>query len=111
MALWEPDPVDVDPIDRDEIGEEDDKWDDDSMNKLERKLEGLRIFNAKLETSSDKDITITRYKIKEDTIEMAANQTYDKMTKLFNDTRERYGLASTGKPIRNYDSFQSRRQW
>ena len=53
MASWEP--VDIDPTDRDEI-EEEDKWDDNLMNELERKFEGLRQFNATLETSSDQNV-------------------------------------------------------
>ena len=53
MALWEP--VDVDPIGGDEIGEEDDKWDDDLMNDLEKRFEELRRFNKTFEGSRDKD--------------------------------------------------------
>ena len=57
MDSWEAvDPVDINPIDHHEIEEENDKWDDNSMNELERKSEELRRFNATLETSSDKDI-------------------------------------------------------
>ena len=36
MTSWEP--VDIDQADRDEIEEEDDKWDDNLMNELERKF-------------------------------------------------------------------------
>ena len=82
------------------------------MNELERKFEELRRFNAILETSSDKDveknITIDKLRLKKDTIELVANQIYDRMTKLFNDTRERLGIkggANVEKPIRNYDNF------
>ena len=53
MASWEP--VDVDPIDRDEIADEDDKWDDDFMNDLERIFEELRQFNKKINESRDND--------------------------------------------------------
>ena len=39
MASLEPvDPVDIDPIDRDGMEEEDDKWDDNLMNELERRF-------------------------------------------------------------------------
>ena len=41
-------------------------------------------------------------------IELVANQIYDKMAKLFNDTRKRLGIkgcAIIDKPIRNYDNF------
>ena len=59
------------------------------MNDLKRKFEELKRFNATLETSSDKDITL-------DTLE------------LFNDLRKGLGInggASIGEPIRNYDNF------
>ena len=75
MATWEP--VDIDPIGHDEIREEDDNWDDDFMNDLERRFEELRHFNARLETSPDKDfgnITLEKNKETEDTIELVANQ-------------------------------------
>ena len=86
MASWELG-VDIDPIDRDEIGEEDDKWNDNSMNKLERKFEELRRLNVTLETSYGKDIMLDKDELKNDTIELAANQIYDKQ---FNDTREKF---------------------
>ena len=71
MSSWEPvDPVDIDPIDRDELEEEDDKWYDNSMNKLERKFEELQQFSATLETSSGKDIMLDKDKLKNDTIEL-----------------------------------------
>ena len=94
MARWEP--VDVDPIDRDGIREEDDKWDDGKITEIEAKLEEeLRYFNARLETSPDKDvvnITLEKRKVKEDMIELVANKIYDKMTKLFNERRKRLGV-------------------
>ena len=95
MASWEP--VDIDPTDRDEIGEEGDKWDDDLLNELERRFEELRRFKATLETSSDKDLENDildklrlKKELKKHTIELVANQIYDKMTKLFNDMKERF---------------------
>ena len=79
MAQWEP--VDIGPADHDEIEEEDDMWDDNLMDKLEERFDKLKKFNATLETSSDKDVDITLDKLglKEDTIELVANQIYDKM--------------------------------
>ena len=103
-------PVYIDPFDRDEIGEEDDKWDDDLTNDLERRFNELRQFNATLEDSADKElenIKLEKNKLKKDTIELAANQIY-KMTKLFHDTRKRLGIkrgANVEEPIRNYDSL------
>ena len=47
--------------------------------------------------------------MKKDTIEQAANhQIYDRMIKLFNDTRKRLGIKggdNIEEPIKNYDSF------
>ena len=41
-------------------------------------------------------------------IKLVANQIYDKMTKLFNNVRQRLGIKGSGhieEPIRDYDSF------
>ena len=46
--------------------------------------------------------------MKKDTIVLSANQIYDKITKLFNDTIKRLGIKggdSIEEPIRNYDNF------
>ena len=104
-------PVDIDPIDYEEIGQKDDEWGDDLMNDLERRFNELRHFNSRLETSSHeefREITLERNKLREDTIELVANQIYDRITKLINDRRERLGIkrgAKIGEPIRIYDSF------
>ena len=58
---------------------------DGKITKIEAKLEELRQFNEKLETSSDEDfgnITLEKNKVKEGTIKLVANQIYDKITKL-----------------------------
>ena len=47
-------------------------------------------------------------KFKCDTIELVANQIYDKLTNYFNNTRKRLGIQK-GRPIepmRNYDNFE-----
>ena len=81
-------------------------WDDGKITEVEVKLEELRHFNARLETSPDKDvgnITLEKRKVKEDTIELVANQIYDKITKLFNERRKRLGIkggANIVEPIR-----------
>ena len=54
MASWEPE--DIDSTGRDETGEENDKWDDDFMNDLERRFHKLKQFNARLETAPYKDV-------------------------------------------------------
>ena len=83
--------LDIDLIDRDEIGEEADKWGDGLINDLRNRLDELRRFNATLETSSDKDITLDKNKLKKGTIKLVEDEIYDKMTNLFNN--------------KNYDSF------
>ena len=62
-------PVDIDPIDRDEMGEEDDEWDYGKITEIEAKLEELRYFNSRFETSSHEDfgnIALDKNKVKED---------------------------------------------
>ena len=110
MATWEPD---IDPFDRDDIGEEDDRWDDTFTHNLETRLNKLRQFNKTLNESTDED-TIemtekTRDALKKDTIELIANQIYDKVTKLFNDRRKRLGIKGgmpIVDPIRDYSKFK-----
>ena len=108
MATWEPD---IDPFDRDDI--EDYKWDDDVIKDLELRFNKLRVFNETLNESTDLD-TIemtekTKDALKHDTIELAANQIYDKLTIFFNKDRERFGIQG-GKPIiepvREYENFK-----
>ena len=110
MATWEPD---IDPFDRDEIGEEDYRWDDTFINNLETRLNKLRQFNKTLNESTDEDtidiMMKTKNVLKNDTIELIANEIYDKLTKLFNDRRKRLGIKG-GKPIidhiRDYSKFK-----
>ena len=110
MATWEPD---IDPFDRGEIGEEDVRWDDTFTNKLETRLNKLRQFNETLNESTDEnliDMTIkTKNALKKDTIELIANEIYDKLTKLFNDKRKRLGIKGgtpIADPIRDYSKFK-----
>ena len=89
MASWEP----VD-IDHDGIRDEDYEWGDDLMNDLERRFNQLRQFKITLDESSDENLidmtTITKNAFERDTIELAANQIYDKLTIYFNDTRKNW---------------------
>ena len=51
---------------------------------------------------------ITKNALKRDTIELVANQIYDKLTKLFNERRKRLGIgggANIVEPIRDYETF------
>ena len=108
MASWEP----VD-IDYDKIGDEDYKWDDDVIKDLELRFNKLREFDETLNESADKD-TIemtekTKDALKHDTIELVANQIYDRLTIFFNNDRKRFGIQE-GKPIidpmREYRNFR-----
>ena len=110
MATWEPD---IDPFDRDEIGEGDDRWDEAFTHNLETRLNKLRQFNSTLSETHDenlRDITINNKEaLKRDTIELIANEIYDKLTKLFNDRRKRLGIKGgkpINEPIRDYSKFK-----
>ena len=110
MATWAPD---IDPFDRDEKGEEDDRWDDTFTNELETRLNKLRQFNETLNGSTDEvfiEMTEkTKNALKKDTIELIANEIYDKLTKLFNDRRKRLGIKGgtpIAEPIRDYSKFE-----
>ena len=108
MATWEPEG-----IDRDDMGDEDYKWDDDIMKDLELRFNKLRKFNETLNESTDEDTIEMTEKTKDafihDTIELAANQIYDRLTIFFNNDRKRFGIQG-GKPIiepmREYRNFK-----
>ena len=108
MATWEP--VDTD---YDKIGDEDYKWDDDVIKDLKLKFNKLREYNESLNESTD-EVTIemtekTKDALKCDTIELVANQIYDKLTIFFNNDRKRFGIQG-GEPIiepmREYRNFK-----
>ena len=108
MASWEP----VD-IDRDGLGEAYDKWDDDIVKDLELRFNKLREFNETLNESTDEDtIEITekaKNALKRDTIELVANQIYDRLTIFFNNDRKRFGIQGGEPiidPIRGYRNFR-----
>ena len=109
MASWEP--VDIDIADRDDI--EDDSWDENAMNNLQKRYEELRQFNIKYNKSRDEAtreetstyIDSTRHDIEE----LVANQIYDKLTTMFNNNRKRLGILKGEPvldPIRKYDDFK-----
>ena len=108
MATFEP----VD-INYDKIGDEDYKWDDDVMKDLELRFNKLREFNETLNESTDEDtIEITdkaKNALKRDTIELVANQIYDRLTIFSNNDRKRFGIQG-GEPIiepmREYRNFK-----
>ena len=82
MASFEP----VD-IDRDGMGEGYNKWDDNVLKVLEIRFNKLREFDETLNESTDEDtIDITektKNALKHDTIELAANKIYDRLTIFF----------------------------
>ena len=108
MATWEP--VDTD---YDKIGDEDYKWDDDVIKDLELRFNKLREYDETLNESNDVEtmgrILDTKDALKRDTIELVANQIYDKLTTFFNNDRKRFGIQG-GKPIiepvREYRNFK-----
>ena len=108
MATWEPEGIDYD-----KIGDEGYKWDDDVIKDLELRFNKLREYNETLNESKDVatiEMTVkTKDALKRDTIELVANQIYDKLTIFFNDDRKRFAIQG-GKPIiepiREYDYFK-----
>ena len=108
MASFEP--VDTD---YDKIGDEDYKWDDDVIKDLELTFNKLREFDETLNESTDED-TIemtekTKNALKRGTIELAANQIYDRLTIFFNNNRKRFGIQGGEPiiyPIREYRNFK-----
>ena len=97
MATWEPEGIDYD-----KIGKEDDNWDDDVIKDLEVRFNKLREYNETLNKSNDEatiEMTVkTKDALKRDTIELAANQIYDKLTIFINNDRKRFGIQG-GEPI------------
>ena len=108
MATWEP----VD-IDYDKIGNEDYKWDDNVIKDLEVRFNKLREFNETLNESTDEDTIEMTEKTKDvskrGTIELVANQIYDRLTIFFNNDRKRFNIKK-GEPIidpmREYQNFK-----
>ena len=78
------DPVDTD---YDKIGDEDYKWDDDVIKDLELRFNKLREIDETLNESTDEnniEMTIkSKDALKHDTIELAADQMYDRLTIFF----------------------------
>ena len=108
MATWEPEGIDYD-----KIGEEDDNWDDDVIKDLEVRFNKLREYNETLNESTDEAtiemIEKTKDALKKDTIELVANQIYDKLTIFFNNDRKRFGIQGGEpviEPIREYQNFK-----
>ena len=108
MATWEPADIDYD-----KIGDEDYKWDDDVIKDLEVRFNKLRGLDGTLNESTDGN-TIgmtdkTKDALKRGTIELAANQIYDRLTIFFNKERKRFGIQGSKpiiEPMREYQNFK-----
>ena len=102
-------PVD---INRDGLGEGYDKWDDDIVKNLELRFNRLRKFNKTLNESTDEatinEMLIYVDEVRNDIEELVANQVYDKLTKMFNNARERFGIENGTpiKPLKKYNNFK-----
>ena len=103
-------PVD---IDLDGLGEEYGKWDGDVIKNLEVRFNKVRGFNETLNESTNED-TIemtekTKDALKHGTIELVANQIYDRLTIYFNNDRKSFSIKK-GEPItdptREYLNFE-----
>ena len=109
MATWEPKGIDI--ADRDDI--EDDSWDENAMNDLQKRYEELKQFSIKYNKSHDKttreETSIYIDSTRNDIEELVANQIYDKLTTMFNKSRERLGI-NNGTPLEEpsikYNSFK-----
>ena len=111
MATWEL--IDITHFDHDDIEDIYGNWGDNFKNDLEVRFNKLRKFNETLNESTDEDtiemIEKTKDAFKCGTIDLIANQIYDRLTLLFDSTRKRLGIEKgepTVKPIRNYDNFK-----
>ena len=111
MATWEP--IDITHFDRDGIEDVYSDWGNDFKNDLEVRSNKLRKFNVTLNESNDEDTIEMTEKTKDalkcGTIELIANQIYDRLTISFDNTIKRLGMHKGEpiiKPIRNYDNFK-----
>ena len=111
MASWEP--VDIGQFDGDDIEDVHGDWGDDFKSNLEIRFNKLRKVNETLNESTNEDTIEMTEKAKDrfkcGTIELIANQMYDRLTLSFDNTRKRLGIHKGEpivKPIRNYDSFK-----
>ena len=90
MASW--DPVDVSQLDHDDIEDLHAEWGDDFKSNLELRYNTLRGFNETLNESTDEDtieiMESAKNAFKRGTIELIANQIYNRLALLFNNTRK-----------------------
>ena len=111
MARW--DPVDVSQLDHDDIEDLHAEWGVDFKSNLELRYNKLRGLSETLNESTDEDtieiMESAKNAFKHGTIELIANQIYNRLALLFNNTRKRLGIHKGEPmvvPIRNYDNFK-----
>ena len=108
MAPWEP--IDVTHFDCDDIEDVYGDWGDDFKNNLEIRFNKLRKFNETLNESTDEDtIEITekaKDAFKSGTIELIANQVYDRLIISFDNTRKRLGIQKAEPIVKPYKKLQ-----
>ena len=99
-------------VDLDGTGDEQYEWNDDVMKDLESRFEELRQYNKKINDSRYKDVreetSIFIDSTRHDIEELVANEIYDKLTILLNNTRKKSGIQKD-RPIdflRKYDNFK-----
>ena len=89
MATWEP--IDITHFDHDDVEDVYSDWGDNFKNDLEVRFNKLRKFNETLNESTDEDtIEMTekaKDRFKRGTIELIANQIYDRLIISFDNTR------------------------
>ena len=96
--------VSFEPVDNDyyKIGDEDYKWNDDVIKDLELIFNKPREFGETLNESTNENtvemMEKTKDALKRDTIELVANQIYDRLTIFFNNDRKRFEIQG-GEPI------------
>ena len=79
------------------------------MNDLERRFNQPRQFHETLYEDLIDVTTSTKNALEHDTIELVANQIYDRLTISFNSARKRLGIQEgvpIVEPFRNYDNFK-----
>ena len=100
MATWEP--IDATQFDRDDIEDVYGDWGDDFKNNLEIRFNKQRKFSETLNESTNEDTIEMTEKAKDrfkcGTIELIANQIYNRLTLSFDNTRKRLGIQK-GEPI------------
>ena len=78
------------------------------MNDLEKRFEELRQFNESRDKDTREETAIFIDATRHDIEELVADQIFDKLTILLNNTRKKFGIQKgrPTEPIRKYDNFK-----